>query len=332
MAQPNVAREPSMEEILASIRRIIESNEPGAGNALSGPLPPVYAADEDDAEDEIRLTIEDDFEIANDDAVAEQRYVPARIPEPANQAEPVRVPERSMSLADVAARVRAASNRTMPTAPEPQSQPQSEPDRDWSANLVMSARMVDLRQRPETVAAPQPTAPEPAEPQQSEPRQATMVAAVEIEPEIQNQPFEIEMPVAVDVAAGAEEKQGVETGNPATVDAQPAAKPVAVEQPAVAASAPVEVAPAPRPVSQSLTQAIEAEAKSLLSPLAGQQVANSFSELAAAFDGIQRQSLEDLAGEMMRPLLQEWLDDNLPTLVERLVREEIERVARGPRR
>ena len=32
------------------------------------------------------------------------------------------------------------------------------------------------------------------------------------------------------------------------------------------------------------------------------------------------------------PMLQEWLDDNLPTLVERLVREEIERVARGPRR
>ncbi|RUZ12587.1 DUF2497 domain-containing protein, partial [Mesorhizobium sp. M7A.F.Ca.CA.001.09.1.1] len=27
--------------------------------------------------------------------------------------------------------------------------------------------------------------------------------------------------------------------------------------------------------------------------------------------------------------LQDWLDNNLPTLVERLVREEIERVARG---
>ena len=36
MAQPNVAREPSMEEILASIRRIIESNEPNAENALNG--------------------------------------------------------------------------------------------------------------------------------------------------------------------------------------------------------------------------------------------------------------------------------------------------------
>ncbi|MGO4139610.1 DUF2497 domain-containing protein, partial [Rhizobium brockwellii] len=35
MAQPSVAREPAMEEILASIRQIIESNEPGAGKAIS---------------------------------------------------------------------------------------------------------------------------------------------------------------------------------------------------------------------------------------------------------------------------------------------------------
>jgi cell pole-organizing protein PopZ len=35
---------------------------------------------------------------------------------------------------------------------------------------------------------------------------------------------------------------------------------------------------------------------------------------------------------MLRPMLSDWLDDNLPKLVERLVREEIERVARGPRR
>ena len=35
MAQPSVAREPSMEEILASIRRIIESNDPVNGGSLS---------------------------------------------------------------------------------------------------------------------------------------------------------------------------------------------------------------------------------------------------------------------------------------------------------
>ena len=31
--------------------------------------------------------------------------------------------------------------------------------------------------------------------------------------------------------------------------------------------------------------------------------------------------------EMLRPMLRSWLDDNLPTLVERLVRAEIERLA-----
>ena len=63
MAQPSVAREPSMEEILASIRQIIESNEPGAGKAISPSLPPVYG---DDAEDEghdsnIHLTVDDTY-------------------------------------------------------------------------------------------------------------------------------------------------------------------------------------------------------------------------------------------------------------------------------
>ena len=42
-------------------------------------------------------------------------------------------------------------------------------------------------------------------------------------------------------------------------------------------------------------------------------------------------TLEDLVREMLRPLLKNWLDDNLPTIVERLVRAEIERVARGGR-
>jgi cell pole-organizing protein PopZ len=314
-----------MEEILASIRRIIESNEPGAGTALSDPLPPVYAADEDDAEDDIRLTIEDEFDAANDDGAVEQRFVPARIPEPANQAEPTRVPERSLSLADVAARVRAASNRTLPHAP----QPQAEVGRDWSDNLVMSARMVDLRQRPEAVAE-SPVAEAP---------QAEAAAAPEIALDSQIAPFEIEAPVSVDAvaveaAAVTVEQQAAEPVASAVTATPMAAEPFAAEEPAFVAPPPVEAAAAPaaQPASQSLTQAIETEAKNLLSPLAGQQVANSFSELAAAFDGIQRQSLEDLAGEMLRPLLQEWLDDNLPTLVERLVREEIERVARGPRR
>lgn len=41
--------------------------------------------------------------------------------------------------------------------------------------------------------------------------------------------------------------------------------------------------------------------------------------------------VEDLARDMLRSMLKQWLDDNLPALVERLVREEIERVARRNR-
>jgi cell pole-organizing protein PopZ len=72
------------------------------------------------------------------------------------------------------------------------------------------------------------------------------------------------------------------------------------------------------------------EAKpAILSELAGRQVAAAFGELTEAFSANRRRSFEEIAEEMMRPMLQDWLDNNLPVLVERLVREDIERVARG---
>jgi cell pole-organizing protein PopZ len=37
-------------------------------------------------------------------------------------------------------------------------------------------------------------------------------------------------------------------------------------------------------------------------------------------------TLQDLVREMLRPMLKSWLDDNLPTVVERLVLAEIERI------
>ena len=45
--------------------------------------------------------------------------------------------------------------------------------------------------------------------------------------------------------------------------------------------------------------------------------------------GNNARTLEDLVKEMLRPMLKSWLDDNLPGLVERIVRAEIERVSRG---
>jgi uncharacterized protein len=97
-----------------------------------------------------------------------------------------------------------------------------------------------------------------------------------------------------------------------------------ISEPVAAAhAAPTE--PAESPATASTKPAI-------LSDQTGRQVAAAFGELSEAFAASRRRSFDEMAEEMMRPMLQDWLDNNLPKLVERLVREEIERVARGPAR
>ena len=58
-------------------------------------------------------------------------------------------------------------------------------------------------------------------------------------------------------------------------------------------------------------------------------VDSAFNTLAHTIIGQNARTLEDLVKEMLRPMLKSWLDDNLPSLVERIVRAEIERVSRG---
>ena len=67
----------------------------------------------------------------------------------------------------------------------------------------------------------------------------------------------------------------------------------------------------------------------LLSTAATTAVNSAFNALAQTVLVQNARTLEDLVKEMLRPLLKTWLDDNLPGLVERLVRAEIERVSRG---
>ncbi|MCE7027835.1 PopZ family protein [Jiella avicenniae] len=77
-----------------------------------------------------------------------------------------------------------------------------------------------------------------------------------------------------------------------------------------------------------LDREIEA-AHALISRESGERVAASFSELAAAIRDEHLRDADQVVREVVRPMLQEWLDENLPRLVESLVREEIERIARG---
>jgi uncharacterized protein len=69
--------------------------------------------------------------------------------------------------------------------------------------------------------------------------------------------------------------------------------------------------------------------RSLLSPHTTAAVDTAFNSLAHTVLMQSPRTLEDLVREMLKPILKAWLDDNLPHIVERLVRAEIERVSRG---
>ena len=96
---------------------------------------------------------------------------------------------------------------------------------------------------------------------------------------------------------------------------------------------PAEPVWAPEPQMQADPYYQPAPPQALMSPQAAYAAQSSFQALTNALmaqvggDG----RLEDMAKEIMRPMLKQWLDDQLPTLVEKLVREEIERVARRGR-
>jgi cell pole-organizing protein PopZ len=71
------------------------------------------------------------------------------------------------------------------------------------------------------------------------------------------------------------------------------------------------------------------EPGSLISSATSAAMDSAFNALAETVLVQNARTLEDLVREMLRPMLKVWLDDNLPGLVERLVRAEIERVSRG---
>jgi hypothetical protein len=96
-----------------------------------------------------------------------------------------------------------------------------------------------------------------------------------------------------------------ETAAARPVHRQPAFEPPPFES----AAAP----PPPQMLSRSTVSAVE----------------SAFNTLANTVLSNNARTLEDLVKEMLRPMLKSWLDDNLPGLVERIVKAEIERVSRG---
>ena len=83
-------------------------------------------------------------------------------------------------------------------------------------------------------------------------------------------------------------------------------------------------APAPKPAEFTGDE-------NLISADAGASVSNAFSTLTHTILSQNARTLDDLVSDMLQPMLKEWLDENLPTLVERMVKQEIDRMARGGR-
>lgn len=90
---------------------------------------------------------------------------------------------------------------------------------------------------------------------------------------------------------------------------------------------PRRAAPPPPPPMQPAAAA--PPQSPLLSGSTAAAVDSAFNSLAQTVLIQNARTLEDLVREMLRPLLKGWLDDNLPGIVERIVRQEIERVSRG---
>lgn len=88
--------------------------------------------------------------------------------------------------------------------------------------------------------------------------------------------------------------------------------------------------PAPAPgTDEPARSGREPGESQLMSSSTSAAVDAAFNKLAHTVLTQNARTLEDLVTEMMRPMLKAWLDENLPGLVERVVRAEIERVSRG---
>jgi len=250
MTQPAKVQEPSMEEILASIRRIIADDEakpaiaekPTSPAAPAKPEKPVVAAPPP-----LKPPVMNDIPPS---AIPAAQAAAAKAPPPPPPAPPPAAAAASNSQDDIDALLNGLDEATTPDEIRPPL-----PDGD----------VLELT---DEMALPDPPQP----------------SFRKVDP-----PDDLEFTEAA---------------------AKPPLRRPAYEPPPVESLA----APAsPQILSRSTVSAVE----------------SAFNSLANTVLSNNARTLEDLVKEMLRPMLKSWLDDNLPGLVERIVKAEIERVSRG---
>jgi uncharacterized protein len=257
MTQPAKVQEPSMEEILASIRRIIADDEAKPPAAEKPP------------------------------AVAKSASPPAPAkPEKSAAATPAAKPPAMSDIppSAIPAAQAAAKAAPPPVKPAPSEAPapvvsNSQDDIDALLNGLDEATSAD------EIRPPLPD---------GEVFELTDAMAVPDPPQSAFHKIEPE-----------DDLEFTESAAARAVHRQPAFEPP-----------PLEFA-APPPPQQILSRSTVSAVESAFNTLANTVLSNN------------ARTLEDLVKEMLRPMLKSWLDDNLPGLVERIVKAEIERVSRG---
>ncbi|NVK35149.1 MAG: DUF2497 domain-containing protein [Rhodobacteraceae bacterium] len=267
MAQANKADEPSMEEILASIRRIISDEEPQAGEAEAAGDEAGAGSDDNPVEIEAADDMGDASEMSQDDLD---------------------------KLFDM--------DGDDPVVAE------EEADEDMAAAMAAEAEDDDVEAEVVT-----------EEPEDDEVLELTEDFALSEDDIVTGEPD-------IEFAAAEEEP----------LDEDPVFAPEPEVAPAPAAVAKPKAAPKQAPLPSSFdTQPVSLdnlpdvdEDDVLTSDTTDAAVDAALGNLASMFIGSRAQTLEELVQEMLRPMIKIWLDQNLPGMVEQMVKKEIERVAK----
>ena len=258
MTQPAKAQEPSMEEILASIRRIISDDDTAAKAAAAPPKAAIPPAPPQRAETPAR---------------------PAPVPPPPKAVSPA---PRSPAAIQNDIEAVLAEPEKLAVEPMPKA----------AGNGAAELADPDILELTEEMAAVEPPAPEP-EPEPEMP--ASNFRTIDGQPDV----FFAETP-----------------------EPEPELEPEPEDEPAFA----MPSEPLPPPPSFGYDNP---HSSSIISHATSAAVDSAFNQLAQSVFTQNGRTIEDLVRDMLRPMLKSWLDDNLPGLVERLVRAEIERVSRG---
>lgn len=322
------SKEPSMDEILSSIRQIIADDEPQQSDNASAP--------KDDDEAAARSELSE----ALDDVNAEGEPTTIEVedgPHPDIEAAPI---EKKDVAAEALAEAQSAH---------------IEPDLDSDEPLALSIDQMlkssNNNNEPdpadeELIADPGAVVPTP--PEEMDMASLLLQEAPGGDAEMDDVAKSIEESVPDDVSQVVPddiafindddiEDQSQNTDDEESlagmgIDDLPADEPSTASM--MEAAAPTQApAPEPEPESPLPDKDLSSDiADSLLEPTAQAATSHAFTQLDnLIMSQKQGQTIEDLIREMLRPMLKSWLDENLPGVVEQLVQREIERVSRGKR-